>query len=85
VDAARRDCLLIYLKCTPATAARRAEQGEVRPLVAGAADPAERIRSLLAAREPFYKLADYEVASDVKSAAAVAGEVIQLARQHGGW
>jgi shikimate kinase len=85
LDAARKDCLLIYLKCTPATAARRAERGEVRPLVAGAADPVDRIRTLLAAREPFYKLADYEVSSDVKPTSAVAREVIQLARQHGGW
>jgi shikimate kinase len=85
VDAARKDCLLIYLKCTPSTAARRSEQGEVRPLVAGANDPVERVKSLLAAREPFYKLADYEVASDVKPAAVVAQEVIRLARLHAGW
>ena len=67
-----------------ATAARRSEQGEVRPLLAGA-DPVERMRTLLAAREPFYKLADYEVAADVKAAPAVADEVIRLARAHGGW
>ena len=79
-----RDCLIIYLKCSAATAARRSEQGEVRPLLAGA-DPVERVRTLLAAREPFYKLADYEVAADVKAAPAVAEEVIRLARTHGGW
>jgi shikimate kinase len=85
VDAARRDSLLIYLKCAPATAARRADEGEVRPLMAGASDPVERMKGLLAAREPFYKLADYEVASDSKPTATVAREVIALARQHGGW
>ena len=57
---ARKACLIIYLKCSATTAARRSEQGEVRPLLAGT-DPVERVRSLLAAREPFYKLADYEV------------------------
>ncbi len=81
----RSESLLIYLKCAAAVAARRSEQGEVRPLVTGAADPVERVLALLAAREPYYKLADYEVATDVKDAAAVAEDVIRLARVHGGW
>jgi shikimate kinase len=82
---ARPGSLLIYLKCAAAVAAKRSEAGEVRPLVAGAADPVERVRALLAAREPYYKLADYEVATDVKKAAEVADEVVRLARAHGGW
>jgi shikimate kinase len=83
---ARAGSLLIYLKCAAVVAARRSEQGEVRPLVAGgAADPVERVRELLAAREPYYKLADYEVATDGRKAAEVAQEVAQLARAHGGW
>jgi shikimate kinase len=82
---ARAGSLLIYLKCAAVVAAKRSEQGEVRPLVAGAADPLERVKALLAAREPYYKLADYEVATDVKSAQAVAEEVVRLARLHGGW
>src|SRR5215211_3282384 len=81
---AKAACLIIYLKCGVATAARRSEQGEVRPLLTGA-DPVERVRALLAAREPFYKLADYEVSADVKAAPEVASEVIRLARTHGGW
>jgi shikimate kinase len=82
---ARRGSLLIYLKCSAAVAVRRTEQGEVRPLVASAADPAEQVRALLAAREPYYKLADYEVATDVKKAAEVADEVVRLARTHAAW
>ena len=81
---ARKACLTIYLKCTAGTASRRSQQGEVRPLLAGT-DPVERVRGLLAAREPFYKLADYEVSADVKPAPDVANEVIRLARTHGGW
>ena len=81
---AKAACLLIYLKCSVATAARRSQQDEVRPLLTGV-DPVEQVRTLLAAREPFYKLADYEVAADVKAAPAVADEVIRLARTHGGW
>jgi shikimate kinase len=84
IENAKRASLIIYLKCSLTTAARRSEQGELRPLLAGA-DPIERVRTLLAAREPFYKLADYEVAADVKAAPAVADEVIRLARAHGGW
>ena len=85
IQAARAGSLLIYLKCTPAVAARRTEEGEVRPLVAGGGDPVERIKTLLAEREPYYKLADYEVATDGKKAADVAQEVVQLARANGGW
>lgn len=84
LEAAKRASLIIYLKCSVRTAARRSELGEVRPLLTGA-DPVERTRDLLAAREPFYKLADYVVAADVKPAPAVAQEVVRLARTHGGW
>lgn len=84
LEAAKRASLIIYLKCSAVTAAHRSGLGEVRPLLTGA-DPVERTRGLLAAREPFYKLADYEVAADVKPAPAVAQEVVRLARSHGGW
>lgn len=84
VQAAKPNCLIIYLKCSASTAARRSEDGDVRPLVTGA-DPVERTRTLLQAREPFYKLADYEVSADSKAAPVVAQEVIRLARTHGGW
>ncbi len=81
---AKQTSLIIYLKCTATTAARRSEQGEVRPLLVGA-DPVERTRTLMAAREPYYRLADYEVAADMRPAPVVAQEVIRLARAHGGW
>jgi shikimate kinase len=84
MESARQGCLIMYLKCLVTTAAHRTEQGEARPLLAGA-DPLEQVRALLAAREPFYKLAHYEVAADVKASPAVADEVVRLARAHGGW
>jgi shikimate kinase len=84
LDAARRACLILYMRCSAGTAARRTQEGEVRPLLVGV-DAVERTRTLLAAREPFYKLADYEVSADVKAAPAVAEEIIRLARTHGGW
>ena len=81
---AKSACLILYLKCSAATAARRSEQGEVRPLLVGV-DPVERVKALLAAREPFYKLADYEVSAEKKPATEVAKEVVRLAQAHGGW
>jgi shikimate kinase len=84
VHSAKQDSLVLYLSCLPATAVKRSDQGEIRPLVAGV-DPVKRMRSLLETREPFYRLADYEVAAETKSAQQVAEEVIRLARVHAGW
>jgi shikimate kinase len=80
---AGQSCLRVYLRCSAKAAARRVEEGEERPLLAGA-DPLESMRKLLEAREPFYKLADYELAAEGDSAHVAAG-VLELARRHGGW
>lgn len=80
---AREFALLIYLRCQPRTAARRAEQSEVRPLLVGP-DPVERMKKLLDSREPFYKLADFEVSADGEMEEVSAG-VLDLARRHAGW
>src|SRR3954468_13001737 len=77
--------LVIYLKCRPDTAVKRSEQGETRPLLAGAADPSQRMRSLLQEREPFYLKADQQVAGDSPSPEGVVREVVELARRHAGW
>jgi shikimate kinase len=65
-------------------AARRLAGAEVRPLLVGA-DPEQRLKTLLKDREPFYRLADYEVAAGKRSAAEVAADVTALARRYGGW
>src|SRR4051812_5908103 len=54
LEAAKQLSLIIYLKCQAATAIKRSEQGEARPLLAGV-DPAQRMRSLLEERESFYR------------------------------
>jgi shikimate kinase len=84
VEAIRPSSIVIYLRCGAPVAASRIEQGEVRPLLAGT-DPVERMQMLLQAREPFYRLADYEVETNTRPADAVAREVVALARRHGGW
>ena len=77
-------CLRIYLSCGAATAAKRLDQGETRPMLVGA-DPVERLRKLLEAREPFYKLADFEVATERGTEEQVVEGVLAVARKHGGW
>jgi shikimate kinase len=75
---------VVYLKCLPATAARRTEQGEARPLLAGL-DPAQHMRALLDEREQFYLLAPHQVDAERAEAAAVAASIMDLARNHAGW
>jgi len=84
MDAARPISLIVYLACKPEVAVRRSEEGEGRPLLAGA-DPIQRMKQLLEARQVFYRLAHCQVAADTKTPAAVAAEVTRLARLHGGW
>ncbi|HEU5170185.1 MAG TPA: shikimate kinase [Gemmatimonadales bacterium] len=84
LDAARASSLVVYLKCDPATAARRSEQGEARPLLMGP-DPVARMKDLLAAREPYYLQADREVAAGNRPAEAVAEHVVRIAREVAGW
>ena len=84
LEAAKQVGLVIYLKCQAATATKRSEQGEARPLLAGV-DSGQRMRTLLEEREPFYLRADHQVNADSLPAEAVAAEVMALARQHGGW
>jgi shikimate kinase len=84
LDAAKQSCLTIYLKCQAATATKRSEQGEARPLLAGV-DPGQKMRALLQEREPFYLRAHHQVNTENVAAEAVAAEVMTLARKHGGW
>jgi hypothetical protein len=43
------------------------------------------MRALLEEREAFYLQADHKVDADYSAAEAVAAEVMNLSRQHGGW
>lgn len=84
LDAVKQTCLAIYLKCSAATASKRSEQGEARPLLAGV-DPGQKMRALLQEREPFYQQAHHQVNVESGPPEAIAAEVMALARQHGGW
>ena len=84
LQAAKQLSLIIYLACSAATATKRSEQGEARPLLAGA-DPAQQMRALLEQRESFYLQADHKVDAEYGKPEVLAAEVMELARQHGGW
>jgi shikimate kinase len=84
LDAARASSLVVYLKCAPATALKRSEASDDRPLLMGP-DPLARMRELLAERERFYTLADREVPADNRPADAVAEHVTRIAREVAGW
>jgi shikimate kinase len=84
LQAAKQLSLVIYLKCSAASATKRSQQGEARPPLAGV-DPAHRMRALLEEREPFYLQADHKVDAEYAKPEAVAAEVMELARKHGGW
>jgi shikimate kinase len=84
VNEAKRDSLLVYLKCSATTAAKRADDGEARPLLAGP-DTLQKMRPLLESREPYYLLADYQVAADNRPAEPIAAEVVGIARKYAGW
>ena len=84
LEVAKTTSLVIYLQCQPSTAAKRSEEGEVRPLLIGT-DPLQRMRTLLQEREPFYLMAHERVQADSAAAEAVACEVVELARRHAGW
>jgi shikimate kinase len=80
---ARETSCIIYLKCQPATAVKRADQGEARPLLTE--DPVTQMRTLLQERESYYGQAEHHLTTDAKTADAVAGEVIKIARDCAGW
>jgi shikimate kinase len=84
LDAAMSTSLVVYLKCMPATASKRSEQSENRPVLAGV-DPAQRMRTLLEEREPYYHRAHHEVDAENHPPPAIAAEIVALARHHGGW
>lgn len=83
LEEVRGSCYLVYLRTMAVTAAKRsADYG--RPLLMGE-DPVEKMRQLLKERDAFYSQAHSELKADVKSAAALADELVQLARDHAGW
>lgn len=74
----------VYLMTSPASCARRLEGSHERPMLKGF-EPTLRLQLLLEQRRGVYLEAQGRVTTDGLTAEAVAGQVTELARTHGGW
>jgi shikimate kinase len=85
LDSVAGRALTVYLETTPATAAVRARNGVLRPLLgADAAGYEGRIAELHRTRQRCYSECDVSVSTDGRTPVEVAQEVVELARSHGG-
>jgi shikimate kinase len=71
----RQHALVVCLWSTPEAIWQRVRHQSHRPLLQGS-DPLAKIRELLAARAPFYKLADVLVSTDMRDVREVADHVL---------
>lgn len=83
LEDAQPGAVVLYLNTGLKTAVARTGRGGDRPLLDG--DSTREMEQLYRVREPFYRRAHAIVETDAKPAAAVADEVVALARSLGGW
>ena len=77
----RRAARIIYLRVSPAVAARRMGQGlAARPLLAGS-DPRQALDELLMRRAMLYDLADHALDTEALSIDEVAASLVEIARE----
>lgn len=72
----KRGGTLVFLKAAPKVILERTRNASQRPLL-NVAEPEEKIKELLAAREPLYLQADFIVDTSHKSVPEVAQEIIK--------
>ena len=86
LDSVAGRALTVYLETTPATAAVRARNGVLRPLLGADEGAYEgRIAELHRTRQRYYSGCDVSVSTDGRTPVEVAQEVVELARSHGGY
>lgn len=69
--------IVVFLQCSPEQQYERTYRDRKRPLLQ-TEDPLERLRELMAEREPLYReTADYVVSTEGRSAGAVAKEILE--------
>ncbi len=85
LDSVAGRALTVYLETTPATAAVRARNGVLRPLLGAEEGYKGRITELHRTRHRAYSGCDVSVSTDGRTPVEVAQEVVELARSHGGW
>lgn len=84
VNALRRNGILIHLEVDPSTVLLRTGSRKSRPLLAGAENPMERIRSLMDARKDLYAQADASVNTVGTTTSRAATAAIEEWRRLGG-
>ena len=84
LDSVAGRALTVYLETTPATAAVRARNGVLRPLLGAEEGYKGRITELHRTRQRYYSGCDVSVSTDGRTPVEVAQEVVELARSHGG-
>jgi len=86
MERARARALLVYLRVSPATAARRVERSRQRRPLLATGDATAKVAALLEAREPFYRLADVTVDVEPdRGPLATATDIAAIARRLAGW
>ena len=71
---------LALLTALPITILSRVQPVESRPMLAGAADPLQRIEELLSARRTYYEIADFAIATDGRTPDECAADVVDRFR-----
>ena len=85
LDSVAGRALTVYLETTPTTAAVRARNGVMRPLLGTDTRGYEgRITELHRTRQRYYSGCDVSVSTDGRTPVEVAQEVVELARSHRG-
>jgi len=82
IDAMRNGGVIVYLKASPETIWERVKHSKTRPLLQ-VENPFERVKELLSKREHLYELADAIVATDGRTPAEIAGEIISFLASRG--
>ena len=70
--------IVVFLECSPEQQFERTYRDRKRPLIQ-TDDPLQRLRDLMAERDPLYReTADYVVSTEGRSAGAVAKDILEL-------
>ncbi len=80
-DALKRTGISFYLNASPEAIHRRTKGRSDRPLL-NVPDPLEKIRQLLAARDPHYRKADHVVASNDDNIGKVVDDILHILKAH---
>jgi shikimate kinase len=78
-----RGTLAVWLYVTPEETVRRLKADTIARPFKDMDDPTERIASMIAEREPLFRLADVTIPADVRSIESVAYEIEQMVRTRG--